>query len=44
MSIPIIDHFDDVPAIAEDWEHHREDLLARAEETGRAPWAAQYFE
>jgi hypothetical protein len=42
VSIPIIDHFDDVPAIAEDWERHREALLAT--ESGRAPWAAQFFE
>lgn len=44
VSIPIIDRFTDVGAIAEDWERHREVLLARAKETGREVWAAQYFE
>jgi hypothetical protein len=43
VSIPIIDRFLDVEAIAEDWERHREALLARAEESGRRPWAAQHF-
>jgi hypothetical protein len=44
VSIPQIDRFTDVAAIAEDWERHRESLLAEAEETGRPVWAARYFE
>ena len=44
VSIPQVDRFTDLEAIAADWERHRETLLAGAEETGREPWAAQYFE
>jgi hypothetical protein len=44
MSIPIIDCFTDPEAIAEDYARHREELLARAEESGREVWAARYFE
>ena len=44
VSIPQIDRFTDVAAIAEDYERHRESLLAEAEETGRPVWASQWFE
>ncbi|MET0306298.1 MAG: hypothetical protein ABW196_08725 [Solirubrobacterales bacterium] len=44
MSMPIIDRFTDLEAIAEDWVRHREELLAKAEKSGRPAWAARYFE
>lgn len=43
VSIPIIDRFLAPEAIEADWDRHRDELLARAEERGRPAWAAQWF-
>jgi hypothetical protein len=44
VGIPVIDAFTAPQEIADDWQRHRTDLLAEAERTGRAPWAATVFE
>lgn len=44
VGIPQVDRFLDPAELEADWKRHRAELLALAEQTGRTPWAAAFFE